>query len=113
LIPTTVQCTIPHPPYIDAFPFPSFRDNLIQFESLGLPEKYGISRNQLCQDMHDGGLLIWGTTDGKHGGVAWDPRSWEAAPWFLKRYHMIIGEELKYSSRWWRNMRGDILEELD
>lgn len=50
--------------------------------------------------------------------VAWSTRSWEATPWFLRKWAWLIGSETDerlrgdtegvwLGSRWWRHLRGD------
>lgn len=43
-------------------------------------------------------------------GTPWDVRSWEARPWFLRKYWALLGGEegeLVRQSEWWRGMRGE------
>ena len=45
---------------------------------------------------------------GNGNGQPWDMRSWEAAPWFVKKWKILIdgeeGETRKQSS-WWKRVR--------
>ncbi|KAL1887467.1 hypothetical protein Sste5346_010216 [Sporothrix stenoceras] len=74
---TDVQRSTPHHPWIDLFPFPRFRDNMIHALSVR-----SFDEDELCLDMMelDGSLhqldkkpsvMVW--------GESWDMRSWEAS----------------------------------
>lgn len=71
------------------------------------------------------GLICWGgagvgkrdrnnnnSTARNHlsSGAPWDHRSWEAKPWFLRKYWVLLGGEegeLVRQSEWWRGVRGE------
>ncbi|KAH8674173.1 hypothetical protein BX600DRAFT_226815 [Xylariales sp. PMI_506] len=109
LAPTFYQRSIPHHPYLDLLPWPSFRSNCIAALSKDPPT---IDEDDLCIDMLGGGLRCWGSTritsaNGHGQGTPWDSRSWEVMPWFLEKWEVIIGEdsaEMKRTSAWWRSM---------
>lgn len=117
LRPTTEQITIFHHPCIDIFPFPTLRRNLLTGVDM-------VDEDDLFHDMLLG-LICWaGAGIGKRdrnantgrtsSGTPWDSRSWEAKPWFLRKYWNLLGGEdgeLVQQSEWWRSMRdedGDI-----
>lgn len=116
--PIREQVTMMHRPVIDVLPFPTFRKNLIESGD-------AIHEEELYHDLLNG-LVCWGGAgvgkkdrDASTGristGTPWDSRSWEAAPWFLQKYWSLLGGEdgeLVRQSEWWRNMRGDEVEEL-
>jgi hypothetical protein len=118
LRPTREQIVIKHPPWFDVLPFPTFRKNIIKRQET-------VDDEELFQDLMDG-LLCWGGTgigrrdrDCSTGhastGTPWDSRSWEAKPWFLRKYWELLGGEegeLVRQSEWWRNMRGDESDRL-
>jgi hypothetical protein len=78
LRPTQIQKDIIHHPWIDLFPIPQLRDNLLVAMNAGL-----LDDDELCADLlrvrdcDDGlQLLVW--------GGSWDIRGWEANTAFLK-----------------------------
>lgn len=112
LQPVEIQCKSPHRSYIDVFPFPTLRSNLIR-ASAGDEDYKGFNELEFCLDLSKEALVIWGSGHGVHGGEPWNPRSWEAKPWFLNKWAMVLDEELIESSRWWRRLREEDVEELD
>lgn len=111
--PTREQIIYQHAAFIDVLPFPTLRRNVIVGgDAVNLTEFY--------HDLVDG-LVFWGgATDRKIAtvegggdvstGTPWDSRSWEARPWFLRKYWALLGGdegELVRQSEWWRNVRGD------
>ncbi|GAB1195674.1 hypothetical protein APSETT444_004936 [Aspergillus pseudonomiae] len=89
LRPTIVQRRIPHHPWLDFFPFPNLRDNLIAVQD-------EIDDEELCHDLmafwdtRNTGpmLLVW--------GPSWMPGNWEMTPAFVKKWGFLLGgcEEL-------------------
>ncbi|WKT54455.1 hypothetical protein QSH57_005039 [Fusarium oxysporum f. sp. vasinfectum] len=116
LLPTSIQRSLPHHPCHDLIPWPSFRSNVIRLSSINPPL---IDEDDLCLDMLSGGLRCWGSRMGSmHGrghGAPWDSRSWEAMPWFLKKWKILISGEDDYISRtsaWWRCLQGIDMKEI-
>lgn len=74
-----------------------------------------IDEDELCDDLQKDGLICWGSTlgggnDATGSGAPWDLRSWEAAPWFMKKWWILIGGkegEIYQQTRWWCEMRGE------
>lgn len=116
LHPTPSQFRHSHHPYIDVIPFPTFRQRLIDLLSMDPPM---VDEDELCDDFSSG-LICWGfSTPGENdatgSGAPWDLRSWEAQPWFLKKWWIVVGGtegELFQQSKWWHEMRGDRLPRL-
>lgn len=110
LQPTLSQILFPHHPIFDLIPIPAFRETAIMLASTS-PSL--LNSLELKQDIMCGGLVCWGTRHGSnHGGKGqpWDLRSWEAAPWFLKKWRLLVGGkdgDLWKQSMWWRNLRGE------
>lgn len=136
LRPTREQITIPHHPFFDIFPFPTFRRNVLRSETL-------LDEDEICNGKPPGentrqdlktdiltergttdiitGLICWGgagigkrdrnsATGSTSSGTPWDHRSWEAKPWFLRKYWTLLGGEdgeLIRQSEWWRSVRGE------
>jgi hypothetical protein len=74
LHPTQLQLTTPHPPWIDRFPFPQMRDNMIQLLSI-------IDEEEFLAD-----LFCLTSFAIEPGAPSWDPCAWK------------IGEE--FSAKW-------------
>ncbi|KAK6343846.1 hypothetical protein TWF696_007501 [Orbilia brochopaga] len=112
LRPSEAQCTTPHKMVIDALPFRGIKDKMMRARTEGwnLQE---FDELEFCEDMGRRALICWGSGHGEYGGQPWDPRSWEARPWFLQKWSHIVDDELKDSSRWWRRLREEEVEELE
>lgn len=102
LCPTALQKTIPHHPWIDLFPIPRMRDNLLR--------KYdSFDEYALCNDLVDfydvsneqTGLVVW--------TEPWLPSGWEVSEAFLQKWSWVIEGcgELVESTNYWRNVRGE------
>lgn len=108
LEPTPLQLKIPHHPYLDVIPWPSFRTKAIIAASLNPPL---IDEVDLCLDLCSG-IRCWGSIRLLHGrgeGTPWDKRSWEAMPWFLEKWRVLLdGDhgEISRNSAWWRTQHG-------
>ncbi|KAL4940839.1 hypothetical protein BDV06DRAFT_195838 [Aspergillus oleicola] len=113
LRPTKEQITISHHPFIDIFPFPTLRKNLIT-------QAGEYDEDQFFHDTLTG-LVCWGGTNigkkdrnastGKAStGTPWDSRSWEAHAWFVNKWYSLLGGEdgeLVRQTEWWRSIRGE------
>ncbi|KAJ6260046.1 hypothetical protein Dda_5692 [Drechslerella dactyloides] len=112
LRPSEAQCTTPHKVIIDVLPFRGIKDKMMR----AITEGWNLSEfNELefCEDMGRKALVCWGSGRGEYGGQPWNPKSWEARPWFLKKWANIVDDELKESSRWWRRLRDEEVEDLE
>lgn len=87
LAPTTEQLILPHHPYIDTLPWPSFRSRIINAMHSGVPV---IDQDELALDFVHNGIRCWGTSHGSGDGAPWDARSWEAMPWFLEKWSILF-----------------------
>lgn len=107
LMPTSMQRSVAHYSWIDVFPLPALRDNLIQLQE-------SIDTVDLCDDVlgamwddqvepHDerNGLVVW--------GEPWDVNSWELMEGFVQKWGwMLTGcPELIESTNKWRVLRGE------
>ena len=102
LLPTTLQRNVPHHPWIDFFPVPKMRDNLLLAED-------SYDEYALCNDLVDcfdvtedmTGLIVW--------GESWDPSGWEVSERFSKKWAWVIKgcKELLESTNYWRVTRGE------
>ena len=107
LRPSSTQLLTPHPSYLDCIIYPSFRDRAIELSAANK-----LNHWDLFFDIINDGLVCWGSANntGMENGVAWSMRSWEARPWFLKKWWFLAGgedEEVWQGSRWWWSMRGE------
>ncbi|KAI9652645.1 MAG: hypothetical protein M1831_006631 [Alyxoria varia] len=119
LIPVMQQFDSAHPPWLDLIPFPTFRARAIS-AILATPPL--IDHKELKTDVViNEGLRCWHggeVEDARNSanaitagiGQPWDRRSWDAAPWFLRKYWMLLGgeeSELWENTSWWRGFRGE------
>lgn len=104
LRPTKVQRTVPHHPWLDFFPLPNMRDNLIRAGDDWDDEA-------LCHDL----MGFWNSSSGNAGllvwGEPWDVRNWELTEAFLKKWQWVVRgcPELMNSTNAWRAQRGEKL----
>jgi hypothetical protein len=114
LRPTLTQVLIPHHASLDLIPLPQLRERVITL-SAAMPEVFNLWEMKL--DIYTrGGLTVWrrkgsgSSSERGPGCQPWDKNSWEAAPWFLRKWSMAVdGEngELGRQSQWWRALRGE------
>lgn len=117
LRPVPSQLLKSHYSYIDTIPFPSFRERAIGMICTNPPM---IDEKELFQDLLHDGLVCWASDPTKAScfetsGAPWDLRSWEAQPWFLKKWWILVGgtqSEIYRQTVWWREMRGETTLDL-
>ncbi|KAF5253513.1 hypothetical protein FANTH_1584 [Fusarium anthophilum] len=96
LRPTMAQILIPHHTSLDLIPIPFLRERAIML-SAAMPHAF--NNWELKLDIYErGGLTIWRLNREKGESLRdayppWDMKSWEAAPWFLKKWCMLMGRE--------------------
>ncbi|RBA17617.1 hypothetical protein FPRO05_11332 [Fusarium proliferatum] len=96
LRPTMAQILIPHHTSLDLIPIPFLRERAIML-SAAMPHVF--NNWELKLDIYErGGLTIWRLKHEKGENVRdtyppWDMKSWEAAPWFMKKWCMLMGRE--------------------
>lgn len=106
LEPTPVQRSVAHHPWLDIFPFPKFRDNMILAQDANI-----LDDDELCEDVAEAnlenierpGLIVWGDAS--------LPHSWEVSPKFLRKWGWLLQgcpEMLEATNRW-RQSRGERL----
>ncbi|RHZ58015.1 DUF3425 domain-containing protein [Aspergillus thermomutatus] len=103
LRPTRMQKTVPHHPWLDFFPIPKIRDNLLTTGEDNFDDC------QLCVDimgfwtssMDACCLLVWGDPT--------DPNNWEVTERFLQKWPWVVRgcPELLQSTNNWRRTRGE------
>ncbi|KAH6886831.1 hypothetical protein B0T10DRAFT_515671 [Thelonectria olida] len=104
LEPTAVQKKIMHHPWLDVFPFPRFRDNVIQAVAANVMDD-----DDLCADIaemnYDGterpSLIIW--------GEPCSPSGWEASVSFIRKWGWLLQDcpEVLEATNRWRECRGE------
>ncbi|KAJ4304476.1 hypothetical protein N0V90_000002 [Kalmusia sp. IMI 367209] len=105
LRPTRLQLTIEHHPWIDFFPLPRMRDNILMaVEQTGVCDEDELCRDLCHYDVETvgkAGLIVW--------GEASDPRNWEASTEFLQKWGYLLCDctELLESTNYWRFRRDD------
>ncbi|EXL45812.1 hypothetical protein FOCG_13169 [Fusarium oxysporum f. sp. radicis-lycopersici 26381] len=126
LEPTQIQMTLPHPCWIDIFPFPGLRDNLIRKQltydhiqfledlvgdfvyihppAVPSPRCVTPPPSKLeggYQPKENAGMILWGEPHLSE--------SWEVTPSFLAKWSWLIGEckDLVQVSNNWRRSRGE------
>lgn len=102
LRPTPVQRAIEHHPWIDLWPIPKMRDNLLL-----AGESY--DEDELCNDLiefcdvtqEQTGLIVW--------SEPWNPAGWEVSETFLRKWGWVVTGcvELMQSTNHWRARRGE------
>ncbi|PNP78964.1 hypothetical protein FNYG_07829 [Fusarium nygamai] len=93
LRPTMAQILIPHHTSLDLIPIPFLRERAIML-SAAMPHVF--NNWELKLDIYErGGLTIWRLKgeNVRDTYPPWDMKSWEAAPWFLKKWCMLMGRE--------------------
>ncbi|KAK9387830.1 hypothetical protein V1515DRAFT_534592 [Lipomyces mesembrius] len=85
LQPTLPQVLFPHHPCFDLLPFHVLRARAITLAAV-TPQLFNLF--DLKKDIIEDGLIY----DRKDNGSKkpWDMRSWEAAPWFLNKWRLLI-----------------------
>ncbi|KAH6885362.1 hypothetical protein B0T10DRAFT_530957 [Thelonectria olida] len=105
LRPTAKQRAVQHHPWLDLFPFPRMRDNMIEGAANGI-----FDDDMLCYDLvHTGAgseveqpaLIVW--------GESWDAQAWEVSIAFLKKWGWLVRgcSEIIDSTNYWREKRGE------
>lgn len=104
LQPTSLQRHLPHHPWIDLFPFPRFRDNVLRGIQANLFEEDDLCSELLGPDDTGPGeqpaLLVW--------TAAWNPEGWEVNEAFLEKWGYLLAgcPEIIESTNQWRARRG-------
>ncbi|KAB8275238.1 hypothetical protein BDV30DRAFT_225280 [Aspergillus minisclerotigenes] len=102
LRPTLIQRSVPHHPWLDFFPFPQMRDNLIAAGDM-------LDDDDLCHDL----MAFWDTRNTGATLLVWgepsDPRNWEVTEEFARKWGWLLRgcSELLISSNLWRLKRGE------
>ncbi|GAW16589.1 hypothetical protein ANO14919_060210 [Xylariales sp. No.14919] len=89
LKPTLAQILIPHHASLDLIPLPRLRERAILM-CTALPRVFSLWEMKL--DIYTRNALVCHDHDSSGGSVSqpWDMRSWQAAPWFLSKWKMVV-----------------------
>ncbi|OAP57245.1 hypothetical protein AYL99_07983 [Fonsecaea erecta] len=106
LQPTLAQVLYPHHPFLDLLPFPLLRARAIVMATFTPRHVFDLAdfKNDIVTH---GGLVCWATNA---RGQPWDRRNWEATPWFLDKWRVLVddgddGAGIWSQSSWWWTMR--------
>lgn len=97
LKPTLAQILIPHHASLDLIPLPRLRERAILM-CAALPHMFSLWEMKL--DIYTRNALVCQGRDASSGSVSqpWDMRSWQAAPWFVSKWNMVVdADEVKTS----------------
>lgn len=104
LAPTQIHRNFTHHPWLDMFPFPSLRDNVIRAVAAGLMDE-----DELCADISEinyentekPSLIVWGDSS--------VPDCWEASVLFFLKWGWLLKgcPEVLESTNRWRQSRGE------
>ncbi|QKD57721.1 uncharacterized protein FOBCDRAFT_262800 [Fusarium oxysporum Fo47] len=108
LRPTTLQKVVSHKIWIDIFPLPTFRDNILRCIQSGDLEPRQLCEELLCHDLmdldrvSDANLIIW--------GEPWNARNWEFSPYIFAKWRFLLHgcPEMLESTNYWRKRRGEM-----
>lgn len=101
LQPTPLQKVINHHPWIDLFPVPRLRDNILARGDLFDDGLLCFDIVELCGGQNEqSGLFVWGDP--------WNLRSWEVGEGFFRNWSWVVEGcwELCASTNYWRAKRG-------
>ncbi|KAI0101031.1 hypothetical protein GGR51DRAFT_338687 [Nemania sp. FL0031] len=92
LRPTLAQILIPHHASFDLIPLPRLRDRAILM-CAALPHMFSLWEMKL--DIYTRNALLCQGHDSSTGTVAqpWDTRCWQATPWFLSKWKMVVNTD--------------------
>ncbi|KAK3373538.1 hypothetical protein B0T24DRAFT_623697 [Lasiosphaeria ovina] len=105
LMPTELQRTVAHAPWIDTIPSPQLRDNLILLDGQYDPD-------ELCSDVM-GGLFEGFNEAAVRGWILWkepwDARGWEVSAGFARKWAFLLRgcTSVKAATNAWRESRGE------
>lgn len=106
LAPTSLQRTVTHHSWLDLFPLPKMRDNILRGIENGEYDEDELCQ-ALCCDLLDfdtgtnAALVVWGDS--------WDAAGWEFSPEFLAKWRSLLDgcPEVLDVTNSWRQRRGE------
>ena len=105
LCPTTCQRSVTHHSWLDLFPFPGLRDNILRGIEAGAYDEDYLCQ-ELCCDLLNSeaedvaGVVIWGDS--------WDAKGWEFSMKFFMKWGVLFQgcPEILEATNCWRGKRG-------
>lgn len=105
LRPTALQKTVTHHSWLDLFPIPGMRDNILRGIEAGAYDEDELC-DTLCCDLLNfdvgttAGLVVW--------GESWDAQGWEFSPEFFAKWGVLSQgcPEMLETTNYWRRQRG-------
>lgn len=105
LCPTALQKTVMHHSWLDLFPFPRMRDNILRGINAGEYDE-DVLCDTLCCDLlkfdddTNAALVVW--------GESWDATGWEFSAEFFTRWGVLLQgcTEVLETTNYWRQKRG-------
>lgn len=85
LQPTLPQILFPHHPYLDLLPFPTLRARAITLANTATQDMF--NPMEFKKDVFRDGLVC---SPGRGSRQPWDVRDWRVAPWFLKKWRLLL-----------------------
>ncbi|KAH8897719.1 hypothetical protein GQ53DRAFT_837529 [Thozetella sp. PMI_491] len=106
LSPTALQKAVTHHSWLDLFPIPGLRDNILRGIQAGELDEEQLSQ-ELCCDLLNfdaastAPLVIW--------GESWDAGSWEFSMEFFEKWGKLLRgcPEVLQATNYWRQKRGE------
>lgn len=106
LLPTQLQRAVIHHSWLDLFPIPGMRDNILRGIEAGEYDEDQLCEALCCDllDFESGTnalLIVW--------GESWDARGWEFSPEFFRRWGVLLRgcPEVLGATNYWRERRGE------
>lgn len=104
LCPTALQRTVRHHPWLDLFPFPKMRDNILEGLRDGELDEDQLANEFVCDFLDLGAvdtasLMIWGDS--------WDMFGWEICPDFFRKWGPLLNgcQDVLQATNKWRTHR--------
>lgn len=104
LSPTHLQKTVRHHPWLDLFPFPQMRDNILRGIDSGEIDEDRLCNELVCDFLNletssNASLIIWGDS--------WDMDGWEFSPHFFMKWRTLLRgcPEVLQATNYWRKKR--------
>jgi hypothetical protein len=89
LLPTLPQVLFPHPACLDLLPLPALRARAIVLSVMLPPSVFDVAA--LKTDIYVEGGMAFRDGEGRGGRrKPWDVGCWEAKPWFLRKWRLVI-----------------------
>lgn len=105
LVPTRLQRSIPHHPWVDLLPLPQMRDNFLLAitQRLSWEEEQQLWKDLLESGGHTDwtGMIVW--------GEPWDSWNWEVTAHFMRRWGWLLDgcDEIFEATNCWRRQRSE------